>query len=58
MNKLVIRMKRVRETKNTYRYEAVLEPGQSPTVDCIYLPKYLIAGTPPVELVVTVEEAK
>lgn len=56
MDTKVIQMKRVKETKNTFRYEASASDNDVPTLTTIYLPKWYCKGVDRVE--VTVKEAK
>lgn len=53
--KTTIQMQLVKETKNTFRYEAPLVNGLKPDVDCIYLQKSAVQGQAPKSVTVTVE---
>ena len=56
--KVTISMKLVKETKNTFRYEAAAPaPGEAkPPVDCVYLQKNAVAPlVAPQSVTVTVE---
>lgn len=57
MEKQLIEMHWVKETKNTHRYEAPETPSRKPPVDCIYIQKSAVGAVPPKKLLVTVELA-
>lgn len=52
MNKIRIKMKRQKETKNTFRYEEIETKGQPPVLNTLYIQKWV---NPPNEIVVTIE---
>lgn len=44
-----------RATKNTFRYQEVVESGQPPKVGTIYIQKWVAGNKAPAKLVVTLE---
>lgn len=48
------RLRFEKETKNTYRYDAVND-GQPPTLDNLYVQKWALGEEPPEEVVVSIE---
>jgi len=50
-----IKMKREKETKNTYRYSEDETRGEPPVLNTLYIQKWV---DPPEEITVTIEKAK
>lgn len=46
-----------KDTKNTYRFQEVVEQGSPPKVKSIYIQKWAVGSDPPEKIRVTVEEA-
>ena len=49
-----VEMKFEKETKNTYRYEEVLEKNKPPMLKYLYIQKYAFEDKPPSEITVVV----
>jgi len=44
-----------RATKNTFRYQEVVEPGHPPKVGAFYIQKWIVGSEAPARLKVTIE---
>jgi len=44
-----------RATKNTFRYQEVVEPGYPPKIGTIYIQKWIVGNKAPAKLKVTIE---
>ncbi len=44
-----------RETKNTFRYQEVVEPGYPPKIGALYIQKWIVGSKAPARLKVTIE---
>jgi len=53
--KITIEFAFERATKNTFRYQEVVEPGYPPKVGTIYIQKWIVGSKAPARLKVTIE---
>ncbi|MFQ5885661.1 MAG: hypothetical protein ACE5II_00340 [Anaerolineae bacterium] len=53
--KITIEFAFERETKNTFRYQEVVEPGYPSKVGTIYIQKWIVGSKAPARLKVTIE---
>jgi hypothetical protein len=55
--KITIEFAFERATKNTVRYQEVVEPGYPPKVGTLYIQKWAVGSKAPARLTVTIEPA-
>ena len=55
---VVIEFSFERATKNTFRYQEVVEAGQPPKIGTIYVQKWVVGNKAPAKLRVTLEAAE